>query len=276
MEDAENTDSLEKQLSDAENLLNETTQEVKSTATETTAAAETTETTPALTQEAAPEKTDEEEELVPHGEKSRLGRKVKRLEDTLTEIRSSLDFLKERTATPQVQSQEEEEELDLPENPTAEEVKEYIQKREEKLVSRIEKRGSEKTDQQQDKINRYKKEYTKKMTALADSDDDAELEIYKLMSDEKDLTFNLAHSNFEDAKEDFIINFRAATKAVLNKSKPGTRTTVANKPSQIPTGVNVPGNAQAATKIVDVSKWSKDEQDLAKMFSADDLAQLGI
>ena len=267
MEDAEN---LEKELRDAERLLNGIEEEVKSTTTEEavekTEEAITTEETPTL-------KTDEEkeEELIPQGEKSRLGRKVKRLESTLEEIKSSLDFLKERSTTT-VKTEAEEEDLDLPEGATSEEIKEYIKKDRDRLLKSLEQKESQKTKEQQEQTKKYAKEYTRMVDEMLDPEEDAE--VFALMTDTKDLTFNKIYKG--DPKEDFLINYRAATKSIMNKSKPAVRTTVAGKPSQIPTGVNVPGRTRPAAKMVDTSKWSAEERELASHFSADELAEMGI
>lgn len=275
-EAAENIESLEKQLSDAEKLLDEKV--TPSTATEvitevTPPVVETT-TEEAKPDETPPVKTGEEEDPL-HGEKSRFGRKIKRLEDklesTLADLKASLDFIKERTITPQAQTIEEED-TDLPEGATSEEIKEFVTKREARLLRTLEQRESDKERSAREKKQNYSKEYVKTLESMVDPDEDEE--VYKLLTDTKDLTYNQVYKG--NAVEDFLINYRAATKAVMNKSQPVTRTTVANKPSQIPAGVNVPGGTKPAAKVVDMSKYSKDEQDLAKAFSADELAELGF
>jgi hypothetical protein len=266
----EEADNLEKEIQDAEKLLDGATQEIKATEAEVKTEVKAEETT--STEQATPE-TNEEEDVIPHGERSRLGRKVKRLEDTLSEIKSSLDFLKEKTV-PQQAQEPEEEEIDLPEGATSEEIKEFIRKREDRLLTKIESKTVAQSKQIGEKKQKYSKEYTRMVEDMLDPDEDAD--IYKLMTDTKDLTFNQVHSGFEDAKNDFLINYRAATKSVLNKAKPVTKTTVANKPSQIPTGVNVPSGTKLPSKVVDISKWSVEEQNLAKNFSAEELASMGI
>ena len=96
-----------------------------------------------------------------------------------------------------------------------------------------------------------------------------------MLTDEKDLTYNQVYKN--DPKEDFLINLRNANKALRSKgSAPVTKTTVANKTTGIPTGINIPGGTKPAAKVVDISKWSMEEQELAKQFSGDELADMGI
>ena len=105
-----------------------------------------------------------------------------------------------------------------------------------------------------------------------DSEEDSE--IFKLMTDTKDLTYNQVIKG--DAKEDFVINYRNATKAILNKVKPAKVSTVHGKPSPIPTGVNVPSAAVVTSKTYDRSKLSPLEADVAKLFNDEQLASLGI
>ena len=102
--------SLEQELQDAERILNETAPVVTSTAAEVTTVV-TPPVVETVIEEVIPEttppvKAEEEDPL--HSEKSRLGRKVKRLEekleDTLADLKASLDFIKERTAAPQTAS----------------------------------------------------------------------------------------------------------------------------------------------------------------------------
>lgn len=266
---ADEADSLEKQLQDAERILNETESEVKSAA-KTEEVVATPEVKTEVITEVIPEKKDDEEEG--HSEKSRLGRKVKRLEETLTDIRSSLDFIKERTTTPQVQSLPIDEDDELPDGATSEEIKDFVKKRETRLLKALEQRESDKERDAREKKTSYAKEYAKTLESMVDPEEDEE--IFKLLTDTKDLTYNQVYRG--NPVEDFLINYRGATKAVLRKATPGTKTTVANKPSAIPTGVNVPGGTKPATKVIDTSKWSRDEQELAKMFSSDELAEMGI
>ena len=280
MEVAESQDDLNKDIADAERLLEGTTEkpaDQEETKTETEIPPE----PPAPEAESAAEakpKADDEDEL--HGAKSHMGRIVARqvkertshLETMLEEIKGKLDFLQEKKTPP------EEDELDLPEGATSEEIKDFVDKREARLLAKIEAKSTEKTRTQSEKEQQYKKAYKKMVEETLDPEDEDETEIYKLMTtpgaNGKATDFNAKWS--DDAERDFRINYRAATKTVLNKAKPAIRTTVANKPSQIPTGVNVPGGTKPAVKMVDTSKWSAEEQELAKMFSAEELAEMGV
>jgi hypothetical protein len=271
MNDADNQD--EKAILDAERLL-KTEEPVKKeevpVKTEEEIAAETAaqEAEAAKAAEAAaakPEEETEEDALIPHGEKSRLGRKVKRLEDTLGEIKGSLDFLKERS---QVAAPEVEEELALPENPTAEEIRDFVKQDRARLLKDIEKQGAAKSKQEQESNQKYGMEYAKMVEDMLDPEEDAE--VYKLMTDTKDLTYNQVYKR--DAKEDFLINYRNATKSILRKQKPAKVVSL-GKPAG---GVNVPGATKVEAKKADTSKWSGPEQDMARLLGEDALAEMGI
>ena len=212
---------------------------------------------------------EDDDALTPHGEKSRLGRKLKRLEEEqgkkLSSIEETLKVLSERILTPK---QEVEEELELPENPTAEEIKEFVKRDRERLLRDVEKRETEKSKQAQSETDKYSREYVKMIEDMLDPVEDAE--IYKLMTDTKDLTYNQVYKR--DAKEDFLINYRNATKAILTQSK--TRKVISQ--GKAAPGVNVPGATKTEIKKVDTSKWSQQEQDMAKLLGDEALAEMGI
>jgi len=269
MDDAANLDAL---VVDAERLLSETEQEVKEVKEEVH------EEEPVVV-EPEPEAPIEEEEVIPHGERSRLGRKMKRLEDTISEIKSSLDFLKERTISTHVATPQEEF-PELPENPTAEEIKEYMDKREARVVKTIQ----QQTAEQAQKADKAKKEYAQEYARLMkdtldlDFDDSGKLivpedakDVYALLADEKDITYNQVYKG--DPKEDFLINYRNATRAVATKNRP---TKPAPTRGVKPGSVNVPNTSTPAPKFVDRSKLSPEEQAVAKMFSDEELAEMGI
>ena len=266
MSDAENVD-LDKQISDAEKLLSET-KEPK--VVDEQVIAPVVEEVVEEVEEPVAEPEPVEPEEVTHSEKSRLGRKVKRLEDTLTDIKGSLDFLRERSTQPAQPVVEAE--IELPENPTAEEIKDFVRKDRERLIKNLESKDSEKARAAQESRQKYAKEYAKMVEDTLDPDDDAE--IFKLMTDTKDLTYNQVIKG--DAKEDFLLNYRNATKSVLNKVKPAKVSTVHGKVSKVPTGVNVPSSPVVAPKTFDRSKLSPLEADVAKMFNDEELASLGI
>ena len=262
MAEAENLD-LEKSIQDAEKLLTET-KEPKVVDEQVIA--------PVVEEVVEPvvEEPVAEPEEVTHSEKSRLGRKVKRLEDTLSDIKGSLDILRERSTQPAQPVVEEE--IELPENPTAEEIKEFVRKDRERLIKNLESKDTEKARAAQSERQKYAKEYARLVEETLDPDDDAE--IYKLMTDTKDLTYNQVIK--KEPKEDFLLNYRNATKAVLSKVKPAKVSTVHGKVSKVPTGVNVPSSAVVAPKTFDRSKLSPLEADVAKMFNDEELASLGI
>lgn len=270
MGEAENTESIEQELSNAVRQLEGATEEVK----------EVKATTDAVKEEVVTDKvTDAEkkepvEEEIEHGEKSRLGRKVKRLDDTISEIKGTLDFIKERITTKEAPAPVvEEDEVVLSEYPTKEEIEAYNDQREKRLLKKIELKETEKSKKQQEATQHYVKEYSRLLKESVDPDEDPDL--YTMLTDEKDLTYNQVYKN--DPKEDFLINLRNANKALRSKgSAPVTKTTVSGKPSQIPTGVIVPTGSKPAAKVVDISKWSIEEQELAKQFSGDELADMGI
>ncbi len=109
---ADNADNLDVVIEDAERLLRDEDVALSAEESPIDEAIE--------TPSAAADEPPQEEEVVTHSEKSRLGRKVRRLEETLGEIKSALDFLKERSAA---SPPEEDEEPDLPENPSADEIR---------------------------------------------------------------------------------------------------------------------------------------------------------
>jgi len=113
---------------------------------------------------------------------------------------------------------------------------------------------------------------------MLDPEDPDDKEVFELMTkvgpNGTATDFNSVHSNFEDARNDFLINYRAATKAVLSNSKKKVKTTVVNKQQKIPSGVNVPGNQKV--KVIDTTNWAKEEKDMVRDFglTAEDLADL--
>ena len=271
----ENAENIEQMLSDAANQLSEAEQKVAEVKEETQEEPEVTE-----QESTAPEIKEDEEEIIPHGERSRLGRKFKRLEDDMTQIKSVLDILKERVATPQ--KQQEDEIPELPEAPTADEIKEYWDKRETLLLRKVEAKSTQQTEKASKAQKEYSTEYTRLMkdTLDLDFDDDGKLivpedvkDVFALLSDEKDLTYNQVYKG--DPKEDFLINFKNATRAVFSKSKPQKPPTTQGKK---PGAVNVPNVSASAPKVIDRNKLGKDERDLIDNlgFSENDLAEMGF
>jgi predicted metal-dependent hydrolase len=275
-------DNFDKDIKDAENLLNDTkevvvekTEEVQEIVAEKVEAVKIAE-TEVKTTEIVPEEVKEDD--LPQGVRSHIGRIIKRqLKDEnkgiLNEIAEMKTLLKERITVPQVF----EEMPVLPENPTAEEVTEFVEAREKILLKNIERQKTVTVNQEHEKKRIYASDYQKMIEETLDPDEDAE--VYKLMTDTKDITYNQAfslESGKYDAKQDFLINFRNATKSILNKTKTPVQSVVHGKKPNVPTGVNVPGATKVAVKQVDTSKWSPEEQQLAGIFTADELANMGI
>jgi hypothetical protein len=261
-------DSLEeKAIQDAERLLQDAEEPKKEESTTTEKPVETQAETILETAETKVEA--EEEDITPHGEKSRLGRRVKRIEQEsakkLTAIEETLNLLKERIL---VTPQEKEEELELPENPTAEEIRDFVRKDRERLKKELSSEITAKETTAKEADAKYGREYAKMVEEMLDPEEDAE--IYKLMTDLKDLTYNQVYK--KDAKEDFLINYRNATKAILNKTKPGKVISLGKKAS----GVNVPNNTVVKGKAVDTSKWSVQEQQMAELLGDETLSEMGI
>ena len=267
---AENLDDIK----NAENLLNDT-EEVVVEKTEVVAEKEEA-VKPAETAPATEAKEEVIDEDLPQGTKSHIGRIVARqikertkpLETTLSKIEETLNFLKERNTVVQT----EEPEPELPENPTAEEIRDFVKQDRERLLKNIEKQNAAKVNQEEAQKRNYATEYKKMIEETLDPDEDSE--VYKLMTDTKDITYNQVYK--WDAKEDFLINFRNATKSILNKTKTPIPSVVHGKAPKVPTGVNVPGATKVAVKQVDTSNWSSEEKQLAAMFNAEELAKMSI
>jgi hypothetical protein len=282
MGEAENIENLEQELNNAAKVLEGVEKEVSTVVTKTAEEIAAEAEAARIAAEALAKGKDGEalEDDLSQGTRSHIGRIVARqvkertkpIEDMLAEIKGSIDFIKGQKVEPVI-SVKEEDEVVLSEYPTAEEIKAYNEQERKKTLSLIDQREAEKSNKQKADSEKYVKEYARLLKESVDPEEDADL--YKLLTDEKDLTYNQVYKN--DPKEDFLINFRAANKSIRNKANGTvTKTTVANKTSGIPTGVNIPSNAKAATKIVDTSKWSMEEQQLAAHFSAEELAELDI
>lgn len=197
-------------------------------------------------------------------EKSRLGRKVKRLESTLDEIRSTLSTIAERTA---VSSQVvEEPEPELPENATSDEIRAWATKREERLLRKVEKKEEEKRTAARLAQQNYGREYVKAIEETVNEEDDPEL--YSLLTDTKDLTYNQVHTG--NPTKDFAINLKKATDSLRNK-KP--KPNVHGKPTKVATGANIPNNTPPK-KTYDRTKLDPLEQQAAKLFSDEELASI--
>ena len=233
----------------------------------------------------APKEDTDTEDDADHGEKSRLGRRLKRVETTFSqqfqELKDSLDFLKQKTLErDQVKEiQELEEQLPaLSEYPTGDEIREYQDARERLMLKKIEAK-TQPTAPVVDTVARqkYESEYIGLLKGL-DPEDESDALLLKMLTDTKDLTYNSVHSNFKDAQKDFMINYRNATKALLIKKegKEGKPLPIHGKPPKVPTGVNVPGSQTSTVHKVDRSKLDPLSKEAAEMFTDEELAAMGI
>jgi hypothetical protein len=261
MSEADNQDDLSGALMDAERFLGESVE---------TAAEEVI----PETSEEVPETNSEEtvvEEDESHSEKSRLGRKVARQEREIGKLTSKIDLLLEHNSKLMEmmdRSKEPEPEPILPEDPTAEEIAEYVKQTRDRLKRDIQNEVTTKPTKEEDH-KRYASEYAEMLEGTIDPDEDKEL--FELLTSTKDLSFNQKLS--DDPKKDFLANYKAATKHLLNQAKPPVRPkTLGKKPAP----VNAPTETQGKAKVVDIKSWSKEEQELAKMFSPEELAKMGL
>jgi hypothetical protein len=280
---ADNLSELERDILDAENILEE--KEVKEVKEEHEEVNESEE-PPKKVEEKIEDKVDGvDEERENQKLKSQFGRIAKRhmkevsieIDNKLSKVLSKID---ERLESFGKKSVEEEEEL--PDDATPEDLRNYLKKQKEKIVSEVRNEvNNKKTKEVEDvegKKSTYRNQYQDLLEDMLDPEDDDDKEVYALMTkvgpNGVATDFNSVHSNFEDARNDFLINYRSATKSVLNSSKKKVRTTVVNKQQKIPSGVNIPGNQKA--KVVDTTNWAKEEREMVRDFglTADDLADL--
>lgn len=197
-----------------------------------------------------------------HGEKSRLGRKVKYLEDKLTKVDSidqKLDALFKRFDT--------QKEEPLPDLPTGEDVVKIV----DKVISKRE----------QDRIKGEKKaqeSYQSNYLNLLDEAVGEDEELRNLLVDPKS-PFNKTSDKgfFGNPAQDLLLNITKATKALRAKVPEPPKPNVKGVKSSVPTGVNVPSTPDKVTvKKTDTSKWDKESQSLANsgLFSDEELAEL--
>ena len=221
------------------------------------------------------ENTEVKETELDQGTKSHIGRivarqikeKTKPLEEMLERIENSL-----KTVTERKEVVVDDPEPELPENPTADEVKLYVQQREERLVKSLERKQTSKLTDEQEKQRKYGMEYSKLLKDLDPENSTVDEQVLTLMTDTKDLTYNQVIKG--DPKEDFLINYRNAVNSVINKTKVIPRKTVIGD-GKAAVGVNVP-NTTVSKKVIDRSKLSPMEQQVARLLSDDDLAGIGI
>lgn len=219
------------------------------------------------------------EDDLSHGEKSRLGRKVKRIEDKfgneLSNIRAALESLIEGQRKQPQPSREEaiDEEEEMPEYPTAADIKRFVAKQKDRLKAEVKQEiDSREQGIKNQRIN-YSKEYGKLVLENVDKDETPEL--YELLTDTTKVTeFNTAWSNFSNPYADFAKNLAAATKHILAVKKDAGKPNVHGKPSAVPVGVNVPNVKPKVVSAFDLSKLSKDERAIAEMLTEDERKQV--
>ena len=250
--------------------------EAEAAAEETTETTATDETTEQVATEEVTETTEETTEAEDdHSEKSRLGRKVKRQEETLTALTSKIDSLADlitKNLTPK-QEAALEEEFELSEYPSGEELMAFkkftIEQAKKAAKSVLADERAEATT----KAQQYEGTYLKlmaDMTTAEDDDDTVSGEIKTLLVSE-DKRFNAKHTG--DATKDFLINYRNATDFLLRRGKEKVPN-VHGKQSKVATGVNVPRTAQRVATF-DRSKLDPIEQGLAAAFTDKELAEMG-
>lgn len=197
-----------------------------------------------------------------HSEKSRLGRKVKYLEDKLSKVDSidqKLDALFKKF-------EKTEPEEPLPELPSGEDVVKIVEKT-------LSKREQEKIENEQKAQESYQSTYLNLLEEAVGEDD----ELRTLLVDQKS-PFNKTSDKgfFGNPAHDLLLNITKATKA-LRAQKETPKPNVKGAKPIVPTGVNVPSTPSKVTvQKVDTSKWGKEEQALANsgLFSDEELAEL--
>ena len=224
-------------------------------------------------EEAAEEVKEEVKEEIPeevakpevepdHSEKSRLGRKVKYLEDKLSKVDSvdqKLDALLKRLET-------KEPEEPLPELPSGEDVVKIVEKT-------ITKREADRIANEQKAQEQYQSTYINLLEEAVGEDE----ELRTLLVDPKS-PFNKTSDKgfYGNPAQDLLLNITKATKALRAQKETPTPNVKGARPT-VATGVNVPSTpAKVTVQKVDTSKWGKEEQALANsgLFSDEELAEL--
>lgn len=263
---------MNKLIADAENLLKEEQvkeepkEEVKETPKEEKVEEVKEETKEEVKEEVKEEIPDEvakpKEEEPDHGEKSRLGRKVKYLEDKLSKVDSidqKLDsFLKRFEQKPV--------EEELPDLPTGKDVVDIVGKV-------LTQREQKKIEDEQKAQESYQSTYIQLLDEAVGEDE----ELRNLLVDPKS-PFNKTSDKgfFGNPAQDLLLNITKATKALRAQKEAPKPNVKGTKPS-VPTGVNVPTTpAKVTVQKVDTSKWDKESQALANsgLFSDEELAEL--
>ena len=209
-----------------------------------------------------------------HSEQSKFGRIITRhtkpLESKIDQIFESIEELKASKVAPVV----EEPEPILPEDATREEIQQYTKAMTDRAVRMIEQKEAAKTADVQKQKGMYAREYNRLIKESLDPDENPE--VYQMMTDRNDLTYNQIHKG--DPKEDFLINFRNATKAFIGKVKTATPTVLKSQTAKVSVpGVNVPGQQTVGKKLdreAMLSKLDPYERDIARALKDEDLQQI--
>jgi hypothetical protein len=170
-----------------------------------------------------------------NSERSRLGRRVKRLEDNIDNALSEMRSMLAQRVTPPPPVEAPQDDVPVTRRETWDVIREY---------------ESKKAEESQ----RYAKDYVRHLTSLGL---DYSEEEFNEIAKEHIEKFNIRHSN--DPKSDAERNFRAAENAILRKKLQASRTTKpnplpGNKPTAPlggPPGAPPPAPAQAKTKLDD-------------------------
>ena len=200
-----------------------------------------------------------------------LSKRVQLLESELTgklsKINETLELLRGQiTKSPEEELHEEE----LPDDATPYEISEYIKKERVRILNEVDKRQEQKTKELSSVKENYSKKYGEMINTLKK---EITPEVYTAMTDTKDITYNQVITG--DPERDFYINYRNATESIASNSKK-IKSVVYGKQSKVPNGVNIPGSIVSEKKSFDRSQLSTQEQDIARMFSDEELVSMGI
>jgi hypothetical protein len=161
------------------------------------------------------EKVESKTETEDQKERSNLGRKVKRLEDTLTQILDRLDTISSRSSTERSIVSED----DVPE----------IISTYDDFSKAFDKKEREKGEAQE----KYSKAYVKEFYALRNRDP----ELYEEIFEEMKTNFDRRFSN--DPRMDAMVNYAEAKAALLSKKVAPAKANVKGKKSEVATDVGI-------------------------------------
>jgi hypothetical protein len=220
-----------------------------------------------------PEETPKQDEkpvldadAIEHGEKSRLGRKVQRIETRLSaldQIQETLRLLTDHLVNKKTVD-DADQEPELSELPSAEEVRDYNAWSRRQMLKEIAANQPD-PDRSKKAQEEYSRAYMKVLSKEVDPDDDPEL--YAMLTDPKDLTYNVIH--YGDPARDFAKNLAGASKALMSKMKQ-RKISVLGKGGSVATGVSVStstANVRTLDRAAALKGLSKDERMLSEELS---------